>query len=60
MITAKKDLPPNATPPESLGGRGTESPGLPWFASWRSVYLFVIGSFVLYLILLAIFSWTFS
>ncbi|HEY4953228.1 MAG TPA: hypothetical protein VII71_07585 [Verrucomicrobiae bacterium] len=37
-----------------------ESPNLPWFRTWRGVYLFVIGCFVIDLLLLAILSWTFS
>jgi hypothetical protein len=29
-----------------------EETGLPWFRTWRSVYLFVLGSFVLCIALL--------
>lgn len=36
-----------------------ETPHLPWFRTWRGVYLFVIGCFVLYVILLAILSRTY-
>jgi hypothetical protein len=33
-----------------------ESPGVPGFRTWRGVYLFVFGFFVLVVVLLAIFS----
>ena len=29
-----------------------ETTGLPWFHSWRGVYVFVFGSFVLWVVLL--------
>jgi len=41
-------------------GDPDESTGLPWFRTWRGVYWFVIGCFVLYVGLLAIFSRAFS
>jgi hypothetical protein len=37
-----------------------EPPGLPGFRTWRGVYLFVFGWFVLVVALLAAFSWVFS
>jgi len=37
-----------------------ESTGLPWFRTWRVVYWFVIGCFVLYVVLLTVFSRAFS
>ena len=37
-----------------------EPPGLPGFRSWRGVYLFVLGWFVLVVVLLAVFSRIFS
>ena len=37
-----------------------ESPGVPGFRTWRGVYLFVFGGFVLVVILLAIFSRVFA
>jgi hypothetical protein len=37
-----------------------ESPDLPGLRSWRRVYLFVIGSFVLYVVLLTVLSRAFS
>ena len=33
-----------------------EPPGLPGFAAWRGVYLFVLGWFVLVVVLLAVFA----
>ena len=52
--------PRTASPPEDAVAGGSRAPGLPWFGSWRGVYLFVIGSFVLYVILLTVFSRAFS
>ena len=37
-----------------------ESPGLPGFRTWRGVYLFVLGVFVLAVIALALFSRAFA
>ena len=37
-----------------------EPPGVPGFQSWRGVYLFVFGWFVLVVILLAIFTRVFA
>ena len=37
-----------------------ESTGLPGFRTWRSVYVFVLACFVLYIVLLAVFSRAFS
>jgi hypothetical protein len=37
-----------------------ESPAVPGFRSWRGVYWFVLGSFVVVVALLAIFTRTFS
>ncbi len=39
---------------------GDESPGVPGFRTWRGVYLFVFGFFVLVVVLLAIFSRVFA
>lgn len=44
---------PASEPPE-------ESTGLPWFRSWRAVYLFVLGCFVLYVIGLVLVSHVFA
>jgi hypothetical protein len=41
--------PPAATEPSA---RETEETGLPIFRSWKSVYLFVLGSFILWVGLL--------
>lgn len=37
-----------------------EPPGIPGFPTWRGVYLFVLGWFVLVVVLLAVFSRFFS
>jgi len=37
-----------------------ESPGVPGFRTWRGVYLFVFGWFVLVVVLLAIFTRVFA
>jgi len=37
-----------------------EPPGLPGFRTWRGVYLFVFAWFALVVVLLALFTWTFS
>ena len=55
----------HATPRENVpAGPATdgqsEPTGLPWFDSWREVYLFVIICFIGYVALLTIFSLAFS
>jgi hypothetical protein len=40
--------------------RETEETGLPFFRSWKSVYLFVIGSFIFWMALLIALTKTFS
>jgi len=47
--------PPAPDPPAE-----NEPPGIPGFRTWRGVYLFVLGWFVLVVALLAIFSGFFS
>ena len=37
-----------------------ESPGVPGFRTWRGIYLFVFGCFVLVVVLLALFSRAFA
>jgi hypothetical protein len=37
-----------------------EGPGVPGFRTWRGVYLFVFGWFVLVVVLLTVFTATFS
>jgi len=39
---------------------GAEPPDLPGFRTWRGVYLFVFGWFVLVIVLLTVFTATFS
>jgi hypothetical protein len=41
-------------------GTEAEPPGLPLFRTWGGVYLFVFGWFVLVVVLLAVFTRTFS
>jgi hypothetical protein len=40
--------------------RETEGTGLPFFRSWKSVYLFVLGSFVFWVALLVALTKKFS
>jgi hypothetical protein len=53
---------PKSTPPPGGGGDAPDSgdPGLPGFRTWRAVYLFVLGCFVVYVGLLAWFTQLFS
>jgi len=37
-----------------------DPPDLPWFRTWRGVYLFVLGWFVLVVALLTVFTQIFS
>jgi len=46
--------------PASYADERTEPPDLPGFRTWRGVYLFVFGWFVLVIVLLAVFTATFS
>ena len=48
--------------PAPLADEGfeTEPPDVPGFRTWRGVYLFVFGWFVLVVILLAVFTGIFS
>jgi hypothetical protein len=48
---------PAATEPSA---RESEETGLPFFRSWKSVYLFVLGSFVLWIALLVALTEFFS
>jgi hypothetical protein len=43
-------------PPES----GDETTGLPGLRTWRSVYVFVLGCFVAYVVLLTVFGRSFA
>jgi len=42
------------------GGPETEPPGVPGFPTWRAVYLFVFGWFVLIVALLTLFTAVFA
>lgn len=50
----------NKAPAEAGNTAEREPTGLPWFRTWRSVYVFVLGCFILYVVLLAVFSRAFS
>jgi hypothetical protein len=39
---------------------GAEPPGVPGFGTWRSVYLFVFGWFVIVVVMLTVFTVIFS
>jgi hypothetical protein len=45
-----------SSPPRPDGSRETESPDVPGFATWRGVYLFVLGWFALVVALLTVFT----
>lgn len=47
------------TDPLSISSEG-EGPGLPGLRTWRAVYLFVLTTFVVLVVLFALFSWYFS
>jgi hypothetical protein len=38
----------------------TEGTGVPGFRTWRGVYLFVLGCFIVYIVLLTVLTRTFS
>jgi hypothetical protein len=47
--------------PESAAApAGDESPRVPGFRTWRGVYVFVFGAFLLLVVLLALFSRAFA
>ncbi|HEU5396577.1 MAG TPA: hypothetical protein VFV81_05365 [Verrucomicrobiae bacterium] len=43
-----------------ISGEEKAAPCLLWFRTWRGVYLFVIGCFIVYLVLLIALSRAFS
>jgi hypothetical protein len=47
---------PRASPPPDPPAPPEATPGLPGLRTWRTVYAFVFGCFVLWVVLLAIFS----
>ena len=49
---------PSAESPTAPPENG--EPGPPAFRTWRGVYGFVLGSFVLQVVLLAVFTWIYS
>ena len=51
---------PAGAPHPSARPASDESTGLPGLHTWRRVYLFVFGCFVLWVVLLAVFSRIFA
>jgi len=47
-------------PPASAADPGDEATGLPWLESWVSVYVFVTGCFVAWVVLLVVLELVFS
>ena len=47
-------------PDERTRAEGAEAPDVPGFRTWRGVYLFVLGWFVLLVVLLTVFTLAFS
>ena len=47
-------------PDERTRAEGAEAPDVPGFRTWRGVYLFVVGWFVLVVVLLTVFTGIFS
>ena len=49
-----------ARPPWKARDPGDEATGLPWLKSWASVYVFVTGCFVTWVVLLVVLELVFS
>jgi hypothetical protein len=47
-------------PPKPDDSQSGEDPGLPRLHTWRAVYLFVIGSFIVWVVLLFVLTSIFS
>lgn len=47
-------------PSDSGNAANDETTGLPCFRRWRTVYLFVLGCFVCYVVFLVALKWAFS
>ena len=61
MMPPKDNTARTENAPSGIAGEDqSESTGLPFFRTWRGVYLFALGCFVLYVVLLTVFSRTFS
>jgi hypothetical protein len=56
MKSPDADIPPAAASADDRD----EATGLPGLASWRGVYLFVIGSFILWVLLLLALTMSYS
>ncbi len=50
----------NTPPPNPPTPNADDSPGVPGFRTWRGVYLFVFGVFILIVIALTLFSRVFA
>ena len=50
-------MPESIDPPSDARDEAT---GLPWLRSWKGVYLFVIGSFVVWVLLLLVLTIIYS
>lgn len=50
---------PSTGAPVAAANNEEESTGLPWLHTWRAVYAFVLGAFVLWVVLLyALSAWS--
>ena len=49
-----------SAPSERVSGQQDETPGLPWLQSWGGVYLFVLGTFIFWVVLLHLLTRKFS
>jgi hypothetical protein len=56
MIPSENHPPPVAEPPAGED----ETTGLPWFRTWRGVYIFVLVTFILWVVLLLALTLSFS
>jgi hypothetical protein len=51
---------PSPEPKPQPSAAADENPGVPLFRTWRGVYTFVLGCFVVVIVLLTIFSRTYA
>lgn len=52
MKSPEDTVPAKDASPEPAGKDDSETTGLPFLHTWRGVYLFVLGSFILWVLLL--------
>lgn len=50
----------HSAPPDPEHVTEDEGTGLPWLRTWRGVYLFVLGTFILWVVLLNLLTRMFS